>query len=110
MIDTQVTGGEVLHGERVYRRDLPGAGFVEIDVHTAAAAPGERAAHCTRLFVERREERERRIGHTPPVLAEIVGDDTASATGELFRLASDNAALARALLEWQSRHSGVTAE
>ena len=55
-----------------------------------------------RVIMERRADIGRRIGHQPPVVAEMWGDDTAELMAELFRLACDNAALARSLMRWQS--------
>lgn len=93
----------------VYRRDLPGAGYVAIDVAESddeGAAAGVRESSLIRLYVERRGSVERRIGHEPPILAELQWDDSATALAELYRTASDNVALARALLEWQTRRQG----
>jgi hypothetical protein len=91
---------------RLYRRDLPGAGYVEIDAtHAPAEGVEQRGATRSRIriSVERRASAERRAGHAPPVVAEFTGDGRAPEVGELYRMASDNAALARALLEWQGR-------
>jgi hypothetical protein len=91
---------------RLYRRELPGAGFVCIDLKEAAddTSPSVgRESSRLRVYVERRATESRRVGHEPPVLAEYEGDDFAPALGELYRMASDNVALARALLDWQSR-------
>jgi hypothetical protein len=91
---------------RLYRRELPGAGYVAIDL-TQLDDDGD--PHHTvertriRLYVERRAEDERRVGHHPPVVAEFAGDEAAPEMGELYRMAADNAALARALIEWQGR-------
>ena len=91
---------------RVYRRELPGAGYVAIDV-VRAQANGDEASDLeqsrVRVYVERRASEERRSGHVPPIVAEFAGDDRAPEVGELYRMAADNAALARALLEWQGR-------
>ena len=89
---------------QIYRRELPGAGYVAIDVtsvrdETSGALDDSRI----RVYVERRGDAERRNGHEPPLVAEFAGDQRAPEVGELYRLASDNAALARALLEWQGR-------
>lgn len=93
---------------RLYRRDLPGAGYVVIDAtHSPAddtSAGGDTPRAHIRVYVERRGSEERRAGHAPPVLAEFTGDRGAAEVGELYRMAADNVALARALLEWQSRH------
>lgn len=96
----------VATSRRLYRRELPGAGFVCIDVTDVAeeeSAGVPRESSRIRVYVERRADAARRIGHEPPVLAECEGGDSAPALGELYRMASDNVALARALLEWQTR-------
>ena len=90
---------------QIYRRELPGAGYVAIDVttsHDEGSGSGVMDSRI-RVYVERRDSEERRIGHQPPLVAEFAGDQRAPEVGELYRLASDNAALARALLEWQGR-------
>jgi hypothetical protein len=86
------------HGEfaPVYRRELPGGGYVAIDVQRRAA---ERKACRSRVSVERRSEDERRKGHRPVVIAEADGDERSPAFTELYRIAADNSAIARALLQ-----------
>lgn len=100
------TSSEVVQSStRLYRRELPGAGYVAIDltlsVDDSTTAEGDRTR--IRLYVERRADEDRRVGHIPPVVAEYSGDQRASEMGELYRMAADNAALARALIEWQGR-------
>lgn len=77
----------------VYRRDLPGGGYVKIDVSR------ERAMPLTRVSVERRAKHERRPGHEPVVIAQADGDERSSAFADLYRMAMDNAAIARKMLE-----------
>ena len=77
----------------VYQRDLPGGGYVKIDVHRE-----EERVH-TRVSVERRAKHERRPGHEPVVIAEAAGDHRSPAFNDLYRMATDNAAIARALLQ-----------
>lgn len=96
---------------RLYRRELPGAGYVAIDMtRSSDEADGAhvRDGSRIRLYVERRADEERRVGHSPPVVAEFAGDHRAAEVGELYRMAADNAALARALIEWQSRQRKAT--
>jgi hypothetical protein len=102
------TSSEVVQSStRLYRRELPGVGYVAIDVTQTQAGETERELDGNgsriRLYVERRADEERRAGHHPPIVAEFAGDDSAPELGELYRMAADNAALARALLEWQGK-------
>lgn len=98
----------------LYRRDLPGAGYVVIEASDVPAADpsagGGQSRTSVRISVERRATEARRSGHVPPVVAEFIGDRGAPEVGELYRMAADNVALARALLEWQCRQTrGVSA-
>jgi hypothetical protein len=77
----------------IYRRELPGGGYVLIDVKR------ERALARTCVSVERRAKEERRDGHQPVVIAEADGDERSPGFAELYRIAADNAAIARAILE-----------
>ncbi len=78
--------------ERLFHRDLPGGGFVVIEL-TGTVTTDRRV----RVVVERRGDRNRRIGHAPP----IIHDETWApdrGIGELYRVACDNVAIARGLL------------
>ena len=77
---------------RLYRRDLPGGGYVEIEVKR------EPSIARTRVSVERRAIGDRRQGHEPIVIAEADGDERSPSFNELYRIATDNAAIARALM------------
>ena len=81
----------------VYRRDLPGGGYVEIDVTRERELP-----RC-RVSVERRAKHERRTGHEPVVIADVEGDERSPVFADLYRMAADNAAIARALLRIEGR-------
>ena len=84
--------GERRAVERLFHRDLPGGGYVVIEVTPAIAS--ERRV---RVVVERRSDRKRRQGHAPPVII----DEPWSATrgvGDLYRVACDNVAIARGLM------------
>jgi hypothetical protein len=115
----------------LYHRELPGGGYVaiemvsEVDVNDmthvqriAVERRGDenrRFGHQppsfslpagrpfrARVRVERRAEPDRRDGHEPPVIAEAQGDTSSTVFGELYRIASDNAAVARGLLRWKA--------
>lgn len=87
---------------RLYVRDLPGGGFVAIDL-LADSAPGSPAK--ARIAVERRTNPDRRQGHTPPVIAEAQGETRNEVFGDLYRIACDNVAVARGLLHWRRQRS-----
>lgn len=81
-----------IHFSSVYRRSLPGGGYVAIEV----------ARDCestrTRISVERRTTAGRRVGHQPIILGEADGDESSAGFEVLYRIAIDNAAIARAVL------------
>lgn len=81
----------------IYRRELPGGGFVAIVVAR------EQEVTRTRVSVERRAVDARRRGHPPIVIAEADGDEKSPSFIDLFRIAADNAAIARALLRLERR-------
>ena len=82
---------------RLYERELPGGGYVAIDV--SVETRGNDAVPHTRVFVERRSDAVRRSGHVPPCIAEAEADDSTTAFSDLLRIARDNVAIARALLD-----------
>ena len=108
MLDQQQDAG---HGARddpqvpcLYRRPMPGGGYVEVELEIPAAE-GEREPDCMirgRIIMERRADPGRRYGHQAPVVAELRGDDRDELMAELFQLARDNSALARNLMRLQS--------
>jgi hypothetical protein len=69
-----------------YSRSLPGGGLVFVETEPDGA----------RLWVERRTDPHRRVGHTPPVLA------SAPEANALVEIAADNVAVARAIQRWQA--------
>jgi hypothetical protein len=85
----------------VYSRELPGGGFVAIDVRREGT---DREVARTRVCVERRGRYDRREGHAPIVIAEADGDEYSPGFTELYNIAADNAAIARALLERGTVH------
>lgn len=85
---------------RLYERELPGGGYVAIEVQRSPA--GDRDTPVTRLRVERRHARDRRTGHEAPIIAELAGDEWSPNFTTIFQIARDNAAIARGLLDWQA--------
>lgn len=86
---------------QLFCRDLPGGGYVAIE--QVKHVDGDREVPRTRVCVERRTDEDRRSGHQPPVIAEVEGHGSAATFAELYCLAVDNVAIARALLDWQRR-------
>jgi hypothetical protein len=82
--------------ERLFHRDLPGGGYVAIELVAASTT------HMARVVVERRGERARRVGHRPPVILEQAWRPDRG-FGELYRIACDNVAIARGLLRLPPR-------
>src|ERR687894_1613893 len=116
---------------QLYHRELPGGGYVAIEMVVDGDSSGmtelERIAverrgdqgrrfghqppsfalpagrpFRARVCVERRADASRRDGHEPPVIAEAQGETSGTVFGELYRIASDNAAVARGLLRWKA--------
>ena len=85
----------------LYQRQLPGGGYVTVE--DTGADAGE---HRAELTVERRADPARRDGHAPPVVAVASGRTLESVFEELFAIASDNVAVARALLRWKASGEG----
>jgi hypothetical protein len=85
--------GERRSAERLFHRDLPGGGYVAIELSGPASSPGR----MVRMIVERRSDRGRRLGHRPPVILEQDWE-AERGFGDLYRMACDNVAIARGLL------------
>ena len=73
-----------------------------------ALPPGEheRSEYRARITVERRRDPLRREGHTPPVIVEAEAPTRSVVFDELFEIARDNVAVARGLIQWQSKRRG----
>ena len=92
---------ESAHGTPIYRRQMPGGGYVEVELDTSldeTARDARGGPIRGRVVMERRSDPIRRSGHRAPVVAELAGDDRDELMADLFRLAQDNAALARNLM------------
>jgi hypothetical protein len=99
--DTERDAHDAPRGTPLYRRPMPGGGYVEVELDAPSAevaVDGQGAPLRGRVILERRADPGRRYGHRAPVVAELSGDDSDELTADLFRLARDNAALARNLM------------
>jgi hypothetical protein len=98
---TERRASESTHGTPIYRRQMPGGGYVEVELDALpddAARDARGGPMRGRVVMERRADPGRRSGHPAPVVAELAGDDRDELMADLFRLAQDNAALARSLM------------
>lgn len=105
MLDQQQDAERGAHNETrgapLYRRPMPGGGFVEVELDASradAALSGSGGPLRGWIVMERRADPGRRYGHSAPVVAELASDDHDELIADLFRLARDNAALARNLM------------
>jgi hypothetical protein len=83
----------------LYRRPLPGGGYVSIESTSDSSEAEVRAS----LLVERRADPLRRIGHAPPIVAEAIDRDPQRALAVLVEIATNNVEVAKYLKRWQSR-------
>ena len=133
-----MSAGEQLVSEpsRLYRRELPGGGYVAIELvrglddvpmveqvlerrtdelrrggHTPLTVQVPEGRACRgRVAVERRAERDRRGGPEIPVIAEVEHEDVGAVFNELYQIACDNVAVARGILTWQAAQRGPSAD
>lgn len=82
---------------QVFRRELPGGGYVVIGV---VRPTGDRQVARTCVWVERRPSDGRQAD--APLIASVDGDERSAAFTEMYRLAADNAAVARGLMRWRA--------
>ena len=66
------------------------------------ALPVEAGVYRARVSVERRSDPARRLGHLPPVIAMLEGPSRNAVFEELYRIAVDNVAIARGIMQWQA--------
>lgn len=93
MVGNEASAQERRSAERLFHRDLPGGGYVAIELASANPA----SDRLVRVIVERRGDRSRRTGHQPPVILEETWK-AERGIGDLYRIACDNVAIARGLL------------
>jgi hypothetical protein len=90
---------------RAYERELPGGGYVAIDVTQLSAAPG-RESYMGTVILERRSS-SREDDQTAPVIAEALGPSISAVLQQLFPLTQHNAAIAAAVLRRRRAAPGL---
>jgi len=94
-------GGSAPSGQgatALYTRSMPGGGYVRVELLVADRGNVGHEHRRGRVVIEPRAGVPRRAGEMPLVVEEIEGDDENAVVAELFRIARDNAALARRVL------------
>ena len=96
--DVDTGGGRPGAGQALYTRPMPGGGYVRVElvVSDRGDVAGERRRG--RVVIEPRDVSPRRDDSTPLVVEEVEGDDENAVMAECFRIARDNAAIARRVL------------
>ena len=85
-----------LEPSRAFHRELPGGGFVAIEV-TSRKPMWREPVYDGRIIVERRAN-DRREGHRPPVIAKASGACRDAVLEQLLPAAQNNSAIGAALL------------
>ncbi len=85
-------------GQPLYTRSMPGGGYVRVEVVASDRGDTTRLRRLGRVVIEPREASPRRDDASPLVVEEVEGDDERAVVAECFRIACDNAAIARRVL------------
>lgn len=81
----------------LYTRTMPGGGYVRVELVMSDRGDVASERRRGRVIIEPRTGTPRRDGEAPMVVAEMEGDESV-VVAELFRIARDNAAIARRVL------------
>lgn len=85
-------------GQSLYARPMPGGGYVRVEVVASDRGDAARTRRLGRVFIAPRAASPRRDDAEPLLIEEIEGDDEQAVVAECFRIARDNAAIARRVL------------
>ena len=82
----------------LYTRPMPGGGYVRVELVLSDRGDIANERRRGRVVIEPRETSPRRDDSAPLVVEEVEGDDENAIVAECFRIARDNAAIARRVL------------
>jgi hypothetical protein len=82
----------------LYTRMMPGGGYVKVELVVSDRGNVAHERVSGRVVIEPRDASPRRNDLAPLVVEEVEGEDENAVVAELFRIARDNAALARRVL------------
>jgi hypothetical protein len=77
---------------------MPGGGYVRVELMVSDRGDIARERLHGRVVIEPRDASPRRDDASPLVVEEVEGDDENTVVAECFRIARDNAAIARRVL------------
>ena len=105
-VDTGTAGPIAGQGQPLYARPMPGGGYVRVELVMSDRGDVTGERRCGRVVIEPREPSPRRAESPSPrraespslVVEEVEGDDENAIVAECFRIARDNAAIARRVL------------
>jgi hypothetical protein len=84
--------------QALYTRPMPGGGYVRVELVVSDRGDVSSERRRGRVVIEPRRASPRRDDAAPLVVEELEGEDENSVVAELFRIANDNAAIARRVL------------
>lgn len=97
--DAEVRGvSEQWTTQALYSRPMPGGGYVRIELLVSEPANVAAERLRGRVVMERRSYAPPALEDEQLVVEEVEGDDADTVVAELFRIARDNAAIARRVL------------
>jgi hypothetical protein len=108
--EQQQDGGEQGATERrasrsLYTRPMPGGGCVRVELVVSESGNASAGRLRGRVVLERRAVTRAVPPEEPLIVEELEGDDVNAVVAELFRIARDNAAIARRMLKQQQRQA-----
>lgn len=102
MLDPQHEAGATrthpVVSQPLYTRPMPGGGYVRVELVMSDRGDIAHERLHGRVVIEPRNESPRRNDAVPLVVEEVEGDDENAVVAECFRIARDNAAIARRVL------------
>jgi hypothetical protein len=105
--DADVGGGHPGASQPLYARSMPGGGYVRVELVVSDRGNIEGERRRGRVVIEPRDASPRRDDSAPLVVEEVEGEDEDAVVAECFRIARDNAAIARRVLR---RRAGLRAD
>ncbi|MEO7455390.1 MAG: hypothetical protein ABIY52_03960 [Gemmatimonadaceae bacterium] len=84
--------------DAVYMRPMPGGGYVRVEMLVSQPGDIARERMRGRVVLERRLPAPATPDQEPVIVEEVEGSDANAVVAELFRIARDNAAIARRVL------------